>query len=129
MSRHETSPQKKAWSTIRKRKTREELQADYARRGDKAHKTKCDAVRPLLIEWSRATFGEPEHCIVCGETMRNTFDKHHLDGNEKNSCSDNIVVLCASCHRIINKAKSPEVAVRDFEQRHVRKSAVARRQT
>jgi len=123
MSRRKDSPQKKAWGTIRKRKTSEELHADYVKRGEKAHKIKCEAVRPLLIKWRRETFSQSEHCIVCGETMSNTFDEHHLDGNEKNRCSENVVVLCASCHRIINKAKLPEDAVRDFEQRHKRKSA------
>jgi 5-methylcytosine-specific restriction endonuclease McrA len=59
-------------------------------------------------------------CIVCGEPMKNTLDTHHLDGNRKNNDPDNLVTVCASCHRIIDKAKSPEEALLDLRERHKR---------
>ena len=74
------------------------------------------AVRPFLIEMKRR-FGKTGSCVVCGELMRNTLDTHHLDGNEKNNDPSNLVTLCASCHRIIDKARSPQEALQDFEKR------------
>ena len=76
------------------------------------------AVKPLLLQWSEANRkyrAEPK-CVVCGETMRNTLDKHHVDPSFK----EQWVWLCASCHRILDKASSEEKALQDLETRHAR---------
>jgi cytochrome c553 len=57
-------------------------------------------------------------CIVCGESMKNTLDIHHIDGDRTNSERSNKITICASCHRILDKAKSPMEARVDLEKRH-----------
>lgn len=71
------------------------------------------AVKSLLLQWSKASRehrAEPK-CVVCGETMKNTLDKHHVDPSSK----EQWVWLCASCHRILDKASSLEKALEDLE--------------
>jgi hypothetical protein len=57
-------------------------------------------------------------CLVCGESMKNTLDIHHIDGDRRNSEKSNKVIICASCHRILDKAKSPSEALDDLKQRN-----------
>jgi len=52
-------------------------------------------------------------CVVCGESMKNTLDIHHVDGDRRNSRKSNKITICASCHRILDKAKSPAETRRD----------------
>jgi len=59
-------------------------------------------------------------CVVCGESMQNTLDVHHIDGDRGNSLKSNKITICASCHRILDKAKSPEEALADLEERNRR---------
>jgi hypothetical protein len=57
-------------------------------------------------------------CVVCGESMKNTLDTHHINGDRRNSENSNKVKICASCHRILDKAQSPIEARIDLEERH-----------
>jgi 5-methylcytosine-specific restriction endonuclease McrA len=110
---------KKAWRTIKKK----EKHADYVARGQRGTvwlKKRNLALRPLLLQWKEELAGHVTRCVVCGESMPNTFEAHHLDGDEKNNDPENRATLCASCHRIINKAVSDEEAQHDFEERHKR---------
>lgn len=52
--------------------------------------------------------------------MKNTLDIHHIDGDRKNSAESNKIRICASCHRILDKAKSPEEALADLTERRMR---------
>jgi len=76
------------------------------------------AARSLLIKWKKEFVGNVERCVVCAESMPNTLDTHHLDGNDNNNDPENLVTLCASCHRIFDKAKSSGEVLRDFKKRH-----------
>jgi 5-methylcytosine-specific restriction endonuclease McrA len=119
MSTAKEKPGKKAWQTRRKK----ERHADYVARGQRGTlwiKKRNLALRPLLLQWKKEVPGHVMQCIVCGESMPNTFETHHLDGNEKNNDPENLATLCASCHRIINIATSDEEAQHDFEERHKR---------
>ena len=120
MSIAEKSAAQKAVETRKKNK----LHVRKVEIGNEYGQTKRErtlAVRPFLIEM-RKRYGKTRNCVVCGESMENTLDTHHLDGNDKNNDPDNQVTLCASCHRIIDKAGSPEAALKDFRLRHERSS-------
>lgn len=76
------------------------------------------AARSLLLKWKEECVGDL--CVVCGESMPNTLDTHHLDGNKKNNDPNNLAWLCGSCHRIFDKAKSSKEVLQDFKKRHRR---------
>ena len=42
-------------------------------------------------------------CEQCGVTDKN-IDIHHKDGNRTHNTSDNLMVLCRSCHRIAHSS-------------------------
>ena len=109
------SPGKKAWETRRKEfEWRHEVGKEAGRR----KKERELAARSLLIKWKKECVGRVERCVVCAESMPNTLDTHHLDGNDNNNDPENLVTLCASCHRIFDKAKSSGEVLRDFKKRH-----------
>ena len=62
------------------------------------------ALRPLLKKWKKE-LGDQKRCPICGESMPETFHKHHIDGNHNNNSTRNLVYICASCHAITYKAK------------------------
>ena len=119
MSRVEEKPANRARKTRRRRKLRA-VQVEIGQSSAAKQKERALAVRSFLIGLKKEFAGKNDKCIVCGETMRNALDHHHLDGNKKNSNPRNIVILCASCHRIIDKAKSSEEAIQDFKARFKR---------
>jgi hypothetical protein len=51
------------------------------------------------IQVAQAAGLNRKHCSACGinSTYRN-YHVHHLDGNANNNDSENLVVLCPSCH-------------------------------
>lgn len=57
-------------------------------------------------------------CLVCGESMKNTLGTRHIDRDRRNSENSDKVKMCASCHRILGKAKSPIEARIALEERH-----------
>lgn len=42
------------------------------------------------------------HCEVCGFVAKHTcqLDVDHVDGNKTNNSLDNLITLCANCHRL-----------------------------
>jgi signal recognition particle GTPase len=106
----------KSWDTREKRKLRK-IQVKIGRESASKQKSRILAVRPFLKKLKKTCVRE-DVCVVCAEPMRNTLDRHHLDGNRENNDSSNFVTLCASCHRIIDKAKSPKDALVDLKERH-----------
>lgn len=43
-------------------------------------------------------------CEICGSTK--SIDVHHKDGNHQNNNSDNLMVVCRSCHMKLHRPKS-----------------------
>lgn len=39
-------------------------------------------------------------CKDCGNQDVRVLEVHHIDGNRKNNEIDNLVILCANCHKI-----------------------------
>lgn len=104
----------KAW---KKRREKQEKHDSYIKRTAWIRQ-RALFLRPFLIKYRNESVGHHDCCVVCGESMPNTFHVHHLDGDNKNNDSENKVTLCASCHIIIHKAKSDKEALRDFQERH-----------
>jgi hypothetical protein len=50
---------------------------------------------PLLKRWIKEK-GKQVRCPICGESMPETFQKHHMDGNHHNNKGENIVPICAT---------------------------------
>lgn len=109
---------KKASEARKKGKLRE-LQVKIGKESAVKQKQRILAVREYLSTLKKTSNGE-DICIVCGESMKNTLDRHHVDGNRKNNDPNNLVIICASCHRIFDKAVSPEEALLDLNERHKR---------
>ena len=109
---------KKAAETRKKRKLRE-VQVKIGERTALKQKQRIHAVSNYLATLKKTSISE-DTCIVCGESMKNTLDRHHIDGNRKNNDPSNLVTICASCHRIFDKAVSPEEALLDLKERHKR---------
>ncbi|MCP8307258.1 MAG: HNH endonuclease [archaeon] len=80
-------------------------------------------VAPYLQRWKEKA--KPYTCVVCGENMKIVLDKHHIDpslkGKEEYNHPDNVVLLCASCHRIFDKKGG---SVSDFLERHKRRRSI-----
>jgi hypothetical protein len=105
----------KSWETRR----RNQLRRTQVRIGNISaaqQKERILAVRSFLL--SLLKNGYEEGCLVCGEQMKNTLDSHHIDGNRQNNSSLNLAKLCASCHRVLDKAKTPRDALRDLKIRN-----------
>ncbi len=85
----------------------------------KLHRIKINtkAVADLLKKWKK-TRKLKDKCIVCGERDKITFHKHHIDGNKKNNLPSNLIKICASCHSITWKAKTPKEAREAFIKRY-----------
>jgi TyrR family helix-turn-helix protein len=48
--------------------------------------------------------GFPFRCIICGyDKYECAIDIHHIDSNPNNNSIDNLVPLCAICHRLVEK--------------------------
>jgi hypothetical protein len=101
----------KAAKTLKRKK--------IARQIAQKRKENTTGVRDFLIALKEKNTNETS-CLVCGESMKNTLDIHHLDGNRKNSAKSNKIIICASCHRILDKAKTPIEARIDLEKRNRR---------
>ena len=82
------------------------------------------AVKPLLKKWIKEE-GKQGICPICGETMLETFHKHHIDGNHQNPSKENLVYICASCHALTYKAKTrlEELWIKRHEKVLTRKDA------
>lgn len=107
---------KKSWDTRKKKKLRK-IQKKIGHQTALKRKANILAVQPFLASLKKTNARE-DICIVCGESTANSLDHHHLDGDRKNNDPSNIVMLCASCHRVLDKAKSPEEALLDLKERH-----------
>ena len=105
----------KSWETRRRNQLRR-IQVRIGNISAAKQKRRILAVRSFLL--SLLKNGYAEGCLVCGEKMKNTLDFHHIDGNRKNNSSLNLAKLCASCHRVLDKAKTPREAVRDLKIRN-----------
>ena len=44
-------------------------------------------------------------CLKCGGTLEKGFHRHHLDGDHSNNSPENLVLMCANCHRAEAKGK------------------------
>jgi len=99
----------KAARTLKRKKAAQQI----ARK----RKENTTGVSYFLTTLKETSTNEP-CCVVCGESMKNTLDLHHIDGDRRNSKESNKITICASCHRILDKAKSPAEARKDLEERH-----------
>ena len=89
-----------------KKGSREKLKAT-AKRIVKRRMKNSLIVKPLLVSWIKEREKrkkKEEICPICGESMPETFQKHHIDGNHHNNSKKNQVYICASCHNITYKA-------------------------
>ena len=43
-------------------------------------------------------------CEICGSTKN--IDVHHKDGNYQNNSSENLMIVCRSCHMMLHRPKS-----------------------
>ena len=50
----------------------------------------------------------PNFCSLCGFSEEYAIEVHHIDRNRKNNDLENLVVVCANCHRGIHK-KVPSI--------------------
>jgi hypothetical protein len=105
----------KSWETRRRNELRR-TQVRIGNRSTAKQKERILAVSSFLL--SLLKNGHEEGCLVCGEQMKNTLDSHHIDGNRQNNSSLNLAKLCASCHRVLDKAKTPREALRDLKIRN-----------
>ena len=105
----------KSWKTRRRNKLRR-TQVRIGNRSAAKQRERILAVRSFLL--SLLKNGSEEGCLVCGEQMKNTLDSHHIDGNRQNNSSLNLAKLCASCHRVLDKAKTPREAFNDLKTRN-----------
>jgi hypothetical protein len=98
------------------RKQRKEIGQKMWRR----RKRNMLVVKPLLIKWNKKS-KDSEKCVACNEDMKLTLDTHHVDPNRNKrnyNSPENKVSLCASCHRIMDKAKYPLEVEQAFKKRH-----------
>lgn len=52
-----------------------------------------------LAVWDR----DDARCVVCAVTyLEKSISIHHVDGNDTHSTEDNMVCLCARCHRLVH---------------------------
>lgn len=42
-------------------------------------------------------------CSICSFDNRDALGVHHIDTNRDNNDTDNLIILCANCHRIVHK--------------------------
>ena len=47
--------------------------------------------------------GEPKTCMLCGGSLAEALDVHHIDGNRANNTKENLIILCRSCHESIHR--------------------------
>jgi len=106
---------RKSWETRRRHELRR-IQVRIGNRSAAKQKERILAVRSFLSSLLKK--GCEEGCLVCGEQMKNTLDSHHIDGNRQNNSSLNLAKLCASCHRVLDKAKTPREAFNDLKTRN-----------
>jgi hypothetical protein len=128
-----SSPAQKAWlkrrakkaaNTRRKNILREKL--SFTGKKNVALRRRIErAVKDRLVEW-RGSPRDDGRCAVCGENMWETFQTHHLNGDDHDNNLDNLVTLCGSCHTVTFKARSEKIAVRLFEKRHKRRTRAER---
>ena len=74
------------------------------------------AVAPLLMKLKKRE--RKDRCLVCGERMRLTLQKHHIDRNSSNNRPENVCFLCGSCHSITFSRASKEEAIKTLETRN-----------
>lgn len=108
-----------SWKT-RKKKELHKIQVKIGQRTALRRKDNIVAAKSFLMSLKKTNARE-DVCIVCGESIVNSLDHHHLDGNNKNNDPHNLVTLCASCHRVLDKAKSPKETLLNLKERHKRK--------
>lgn len=81
------------------------------------------------VEWScarkHASYTRPshraavsDHCAVCGYRALHAsqLDVHHIDGDRTNNGAENLVTLCANCHRLFH-ALGPDGIAMDADRR------------
>jgi 5-methylcytosine-specific restriction endonuclease McrA len=44
-------------------------------------------------------------CAICGTRGDEILSIHHIDGNRKNDCYENTIVLCHNCHHKHHQGK------------------------
>ncbi|TXH41972.1 MAG: HNH endonuclease [Desulfurellales bacterium] len=69
--------------------------------GTLRYKALCRACHKKKYEKTHAQTKKP-HCERCGFLAKDPrqLDVHHIDGNHSNDCVDNLMTLCANCHRL-----------------------------
>ncbi|MEK6757513.1 MAG: HNH endonuclease [Nanoarchaeota archaeon] len=85
------------------KKNPHEILSQIAKKTIKRRRYNGLAVEQLLKEWIKEK-GKRDICPICGEDMPETFQIHHVDGNNKNNIHSNLIKICASCHNITFKA-------------------------
>lgn len=55
------------------------------------------------MDYRRLAFRTYEHiCAYCGFGIEDVLEVGHIDGNHQNSDISNLVILCPTCHRMLD---------------------------
>lgn len=78
--------------------------------------------KPSNTLWGRL-FQEAGHqCAFCPETVVESLQIHHIDGNPSENNFENLILACATCHAKITTGVIPEADVR-LKKRQLPKSS------
>lgn len=71
----------------------------YSTAGNEIYRSRCQECHGRSgTPWGRH---KGDTCELCGHTtiFKRSLDVHHRDGNKGNNSLDNLMTLCATCHR------------------------------
>jgi len=62
--------------------------------------------------WGKLFQEAGHHCAFCPEAVVSSLEIHHIDGNPVNDDLENLMLVCASCHKKITTRVTSEADVR-----------------
>ena len=57
----------------------------------------CEKYRQMAFD------AKPEKCELCNKKRVKRLEVHHANGNHNDNRIENLMILCSSCHHIIDK--------------------------